>query len=82
SRLRRLGMMLSSCRSHSHLALCDAKCCDPCDPCVTVKDGKVTVSSEHKEEHDCLLGQSCHHTRCLKEFSLPPCDDEVTVVES
>ncbi|NXB13881.1 ODFP1 protein, partial [Rhagologus leucostigma] len=80
SRMRRLGMMLSSCCSQSHLALVDVKGFDPSDVCVVVKDGKVSVSAEHTEEHNTALGKTCTHRKFIKEFSLPPGvdDDEVT----
>ncbi|NXS25223.1 ODFP1 protein, partial [Mystacornis crossleyi] len=80
SRMRRLGMMLSSSCNQSHLALVDVKGFDPCDICVTVKDGKVTVSAEHMEEQNTALGKTRIHRKFIKEFSLPPGvdDDEVT----
>ncbi|NXI88098.1 ODFP1 protein, partial [Rhipidura dahli] len=80
SRLRRIGMMLSSCHSHCHLPLVDVKGFDPCDVSVTVRDGRVTVSAEHKEEHNTVLGKTCNYRKFMKEFSLPPGvdDDEVT----
>ncbi|NWV90353.1 ODFP1 protein, partial [Machaerirhynchus nigripectus] len=80
SRMRRLGMMLSSCCSPSHLALVDVKGFDPSDISVIVKDGKVTVSAEHTEEHSTALGKTCNYRKFMKEFSLPPGvdDEEVT----
>ncbi|NWU29620.1 ODFP1 protein, partial [Dyaphorophyia castanea] len=80
SRLRRLGLMLSSSCCPSHLSLCDVRGFDPCDVCVNVKDGKVTVSAERMEEQNSALGKTCTHKKYLKEFSLPPGvdDDEVT----
>ncbi|NWV52234.1 ODFP1 protein, partial [Daphoenositta chrysoptera] len=82
SRMRRLGMMLSSSCSQSHLALVDVKGFDPSDVSVTVKDGKVTVSAEHKEEHNTLLGKTRNYRKLLKEFSLPPGVDEDEVTYS
>ncbi|NXM48515.1 ODFP1 protein, partial [Gymnorhina tibicen] len=82
SRMRRLSMMLSSCCSPSHLALCDVKGFDPCDVSVVVKDGKVSVSAEHTEEHCTALGKTCTHRKYVKEFSLPPGVDDSEVTYS
>ncbi|NWX33010.1 ODFP1 protein, partial [Notiomystis cincta] len=79
SRLRRLGLMLSCCHSPSHLALMDVRGFDPRDVTVCVKDGKVTMAAEHKEEHNSALGKTCSYRRLVKEFSLPPVvDDDVS----
>ncbi|NXR66198.1 ODFP1 protein, partial [Rhadina sibilatrix] len=80
SRLRRLGMMLSSSCCHSPLSLIDVKGFDPKDVCVTMKDGRVTVSAERKEECNTCTGKRCCYRKYMKEFSLPPscCDKEVT----
>ncbi|NXO16707.1 ODFP1 protein, partial [Oriolus oriolus] len=82
SRLRRLGMLLSSSCCPNQLALVDVKGFDPSDVSVVVRDGKVTVSAEHKEEHNTLLGKTCNYKRFMKEFSLPPGVDEDEVTYS
>ncbi|NXB44138.1 ODFP1 protein, partial [Leucopsar rothschildi] len=75
SRAKILGMLLgSSCCHHP----CIDKCFDPRDVCVSVKDGKVTVSAEHKDECNTGLSKSCSYKRYTKEFSLPPGEEEVT----
>ncbi|NXQ24096.1 ODFP1 protein, partial [Alaudala cheleensis] len=81
SRSRRLCMMLSSCCCP--VDLIDAKGFDPKDVCVCVKDGKVVVSAERKEEHNTCSGKTCCYRKYLKEFSLPQgcCDKEVTYSE-
>ncbi|NXN77748.1 ODFP1 protein, partial [Bombycilla garrulus] len=71
SRLRRLGLMLNSCCSHSH-SCSSLPCFDPCDVSVVVKDGKMTVSAERKEEHNSCLGRTSTHRKFIKEISLPP----------
>ncbi|XP_031986539.1 outer dense fiber protein 1 [Corvus moneduloides] len=81
-RLRRISMMLNSCRSQSHLALVDVKGFDPSDVSVIVRDGRVTVSAEHKEEHNTALGKTCNYRKFMKEFSLPPGVDEDEVTYS
>ncbi|NWI36390.1 ODFP1 protein, partial [Picathartes gymnocephalus] len=80
SRMKRLGMLLSSSCSQNHLALVDAKGFDPSDVCVMVNDGRVTVSAEHKEECNTGLAKTCNYRKYMKEFSLPPAvdEDEVT----
>ncbi|NXK57731.1 ODFP1 protein, partial [Sylvietta virens] len=80
SRLRRIGMMLSSCCCPAPLALVDVKGFDPSDVTVTMRDGKVCVSAERKEEHNTCTGRACSYRRYTKEFCLPPscCDKEVT----
>ncbi|NXP41387.1 ODFP1 protein, partial [Leiothrix lutea] len=79
SRLRRLAMMLNSSCCPSPLALVDVKGFDPNDVTVTMKDGRVTVSAERKEEHNTCRGKTCSYRRFTKAFSLPPCcEKEVT----
>ncbi|NWV81970.1 ODFP1 protein, partial [Dasyornis broadbenti] len=80
SRMKRLAMTLNSCCDDNRLALVDVKGFDPRDVSVTVKDGKVTVSAEHTEEHSTALAKTCNYRKFMKEFSLPPGvdDDEVT----
>ncbi|NWR46708.1 ODFP1 protein, partial [Regulus satrapa] len=80
SRSKQLGMMLSSSCSQGHLALIDVKGFDPKDICVMVKDGKVTVAAERREEHNTCISKTSNYKRVVKEFCLPPgvCDDEVT----
>ncbi|NXR27508.1 ODFP1 protein, partial [Cinclus mexicanus] len=76
SRAKRLGMLLSS--SCCHNPLVDTKCFDPRDVSVTVKDGRVTVSAEHKDECNTGLSKSSSYRKYTKEFSLPPGEEEVT----
>ncbi|NWW36680.1 ODFP1 protein, partial [Panurus biarmicus] len=80
SRTRRLGMMLGSSCCASPLALIDVKGFDPRDVTVMMKDGKVTVSAERKEERSTGLGKMCSYRKYMKEFCLPPggCEKEVT----
>ncbi|NXR82625.1 ODFP1 protein, partial [Pycnonotus jocosus] len=73
SRLRRLGMMLSSSCCQSPLALIDVKGFDPKDVTVTMKDGRVTVSAERKEERNTCMGKTSSYRKYMKAFSLPPC---------
>ncbi|NXB07809.1 ODFP1 protein, partial [Cnemophilus loriae] len=82
SRRKRLGMMLNSSHSQNHLALIDVKGFDPRDVTVIVKDGKVTVSAEHKEEHNTAMAKTCNYRKFLKEFSLPPGVNENEVTYS
>ncbi|RMC15081.1 hypothetical protein DUI87_07261 [Hirundo rustica rustica] len=79
-RIRRLGMMLSSSCCPSPLALIDVKGFDPRDVTVTMKDGKVTVSAERKEECNTCMGRTSSYRKYMKEFCLPPagCEKEVT----
>ncbi|NXM55080.1 ODFP1 protein, partial [Illadopsis cleaveri] len=79
SRLRRLAMMLRSCCCQNPLALVDVKGFDPQDVTVVMKDGRVTVSAERKEECNTCRGKACSYRKYTKEFSLPPCcEKEVT----
>ncbi|NWZ69094.1 ODFP1 protein, partial [Acrocephalus arundinaceus] len=79
SRLRRLGMMLSSCCCPSPCPLIDVRGFDPRDVTVTMKDGRVTVSAERKEECNTCTGKTCSYRKYTKAFSLPPaCEKEVT----
>ncbi|NXY63528.1 ODFP1 protein, partial [Callaeas wilsoni] len=80
SRMKRLGMMLNSSRSQRHLALIDVKGFHPRDVTVVVKDGKMTVSAKHKEEHNTAVAKTCNYRKFIKEFNLPPGvnEDEVT----
>ncbi|NWV26811.1 ODFP1 protein, partial [Origma solitaria] len=78
SRMKRLAVTLNSCCDHNRLALVDAKGFDPRDVTVSVKDGKVTVSAEHSEEHSTALATTSNYRKYKKQFSLPPGDDEVT----
>ncbi|NXS30555.1 ODFP1 protein, partial [Pomatostomus ruficeps] len=79
-RMKRLGMMLNSSHNQSRLALVDVKGFDPRDVTVTVKDGKVTVSAEHKEERNPAVAKTCNYRKFKKVFSLPAGvnEDEVT----
>ncbi|NXY26239.1 ODFP1 protein, partial [Atrichornis clamosus] len=80
SRTKRLGMMLNSSRNRSHLALIDVKDFDPREVTVMVKDGKVTVLAEHKEERNTAVAKTCNYRKFMKEFNLPPgvSEDDVT----
>ncbi|NXA89193.1 ODFP1 protein, partial [Melanocharis versteri] len=82
SRTKRLGMMLNSSRSQNQLALVDVKGFDPRDITVMVKDGKVTVSAERKEERNTCMGKTYNYRRFMKEFSLPRGVDENEVTYS
>ncbi|NXO85502.1 ODFP1 protein, partial [Sitta europaea] len=80
SRLKRFSRMLTSCCCDNSLALIDVKGFDPGDICVTVRDGKVIVSAEHKEEHSTCTAKTRSYRKFTKEFCLPPgvCENEVT----
>ncbi|NWW70162.1 ODFP1 protein, partial [Climacteris rufus] len=80
SRMKRLSMMLNSSRNQNQLALIDVKGFDPKDVTVMVKDGKVTVLAEHKEESNTTRTKTCNYRKLVQEFSLPPgvSEDEVT----
>ncbi|NXK95635.1 ODFP1 protein, partial [Formicarius rufipectus] len=80
SRTQRLGRTLNSSHNRSHVALVDVNGFDPKDITVMVKDGKVTVSGEHKEEHNTSVSKTCKYRKFIKEFNLPPgvSEDEVT----
>ncbi|NXQ52343.1 ODFP1 protein, partial [Anthoscopus minutus] len=58
----------------------DVRCFDPNDVCVMVKDGRVTVAAEHKDECNTCMGKVSSYKKYMKEFSLPPgtCEKEVT----
>ncbi|NXU45148.1 ODFP1 protein, partial [Drymodes brunneopygia] len=79
-RRKRLCMLLHSTCCPSNLACVDMKGFDPSDVNVTVRDGKVTVAAERKEEHHTCLGRASNYRKFVKEFNLPPgvTDDEVT----
>ncbi|KFQ11216.1 Outer dense fiber protein 1, partial [Leptosomus discolor] len=76
---RRLRMWNSS-HDHRLLALMDVKGFDPKEVTVMVKDGKVKVLAEHKEEHTTARGKEYSYRKIMKEISLPPgvSEDEVT----
>ncbi|NWS26450.1 ODFP1 protein, partial [Polioptila caerulea] len=80
SRLRRLSRMLSTCCSDNSLALIDVKGFDPRDITVIVKDGKVIVTAEHREEHNTCTAKTRNYKKFTKEFCLPPgvCESDVT----
>ncbi|NWY40599.1 ODFP1 protein, partial [Sylvia atricapilla] len=79
SRLRRLAMMLSSSCCPSPCALVDVKGFDPKDVTVTMKDGRVTVSAERKEDYNTCRGRACSYRKFTKAFNLSPCcEKEVT----
>ncbi|NXF81834.1 ODFP1 protein, partial [Sclerurus mexicanus] len=80
SRIQRLGRTLNSSHNRSHVALVDMKGFDPKDVTVMVKDGKVTVSAERREECNTSLSKTRNYRKFTKQFSLPPgvSEDEVT----
>ncbi|NWQ99942.1 ODFP1 protein, partial [Paradoxornis webbianus] len=79
SRLRRLAMMLSPSCCPCPSALFNVKGFHPKDVTVTMKDGRVTVNAERKEECNTCSGKACSYRRYTKQFSLPPCcENEVT----
>ncbi|KFV45565.1 Outer dense fiber protein 1, partial [Tyto alba] len=77
---RRLNRMLNSPHDHKLLALMDMKDYDPKEVTVTVKDGKVKVLAEHREEHTTAKGKEYNYRSITKEISLPPgvSEEEVT----
>ncbi|NXC76053.1 ODFP1 protein, partial [Anhinga anhinga] len=77
---RRLNRMLSASHDHKLLALMDVGGFDPKEVTVTVKDRKVKVLAEHKEEHTTARGKTYNYKNIMKEISLPPgvSEDEVT----
>ncbi|KFV98507.1 Outer dense fiber protein 1, partial [Eurypyga helias] len=77
---RRVNRMLNSSHDHKLLALMNVKGFDPEKVSVTVKDGKVKVLAEHREEHTTIGGKEYHYKSITKEISLPPGvnEDEVT----
>ncbi|NXH76302.1 ODFP1 protein, partial [Hydrobates tethys] len=77
---RKLNRMSNSSHDHKLLALMDMKGFDPKEVTVTVKDGKVKVSAEHKEEHTSAGGKEYNYRNMTREISLPPGvrEDEVT----
>ncbi|KFP69854.1 Outer dense fiber protein 1, partial [Acanthisitta chloris] len=82
SRMQRLGRMLNSSHNQNQniLALVNVKDFHPKEVTVTVKDGKVKVLAEHKEEHSTSVTKTCNYRKFIKEFSLPPgvSEDQVT----
>ncbi|NWS69028.1 ODFP1 protein, partial [Crotophaga sulcirostris] len=68
---RRLNRLLDSSDDHEILALVDVQGFDPKEITVTVKDGKVKVTAEHKEEHSTKRGKECNYRKMMKEISLP-----------
>ncbi|NXF99721.1 ODFP1 protein, partial [Sakesphorus luctuosus] len=80
SRIQRPDRMLNSSHDRSHVALVDVKGFDPKDITVKVKDGKVTVLAEHREERNTSVSKTRNYRKFMKEFNLPPgvSEDEVT----
>ncbi|NXU18414.1 ODFP1 protein, partial [Pardalotus punctatus] len=78
SRMKRLAMTLNSCWDQNCLALVDTKGFDPRDVTVSVKDGKVTVSAEHTEEHSTALAKTSNYRRYKKEISLRLGEEKMT----
>ncbi|XP_056186432.1 outer dense fiber protein 1 [Falco biarmicus] len=81
SRMRRsLNGMSNSSHDHKFLALMDVKDFDSKEVTVTVRDGKVKVLAEHKEERTTARAKEYNYRSITKEISLPPGvrEDEVT----
>ncbi|NXG82382.1 ODFP1 protein, partial [Stercorarius parasiticus] len=77
---RRLNRMLDSSHDDKLLALVDVEGFVPEEIIVTVKDGKVKVLAEHREEHTTSRGKEYNYKNIMKEISLPPGvgEDQVT----
>ncbi|XP_074754155.1 outer dense fiber protein 1 [Athene noctua] len=77
---RRLNRLSNFSHDNKLLALMDMKGFDPKEVTVTVKDGKVKVLAEHREEHATAEGKEYNYRSTMKEISLPPgvSKDEVT----
>ncbi|NWW83937.1 ODFP1 protein, partial [Rhynochetos jubatus] len=77
---RTVNRTLNSSHDHKLLALMNVTGFDPEKVTVTVKDGKVKVLAEHKEERITTGGKEYHCKSITKEISLPPgvSEDEVT----
>lgn len=77
---RRLNSVLDSSHDDKLLALVDVEGFVPKEITVTVKDGKVKVLAEHREEHTTSRGKEYNYKNIMKEISLPPgvSEDEVT----
>uniref|UniRef100_A0A8D0F754 Outer dense fiber protein 1 n=1 Tax=Strix occidentalis caurina TaxID=311401 RepID=A0A8D0F754_STROC len=77
---RRLNRLSNFSHDNKLLALMDMKGFDPKEVVVTVKDGKVKVLAEHKEEHATTEGKEYNYRSIMKEISLPlgVSKDEVT----
>uniref|UniRef100_A0A663N4S4 Outer dense fiber protein 1 n=1 Tax=Athene cunicularia TaxID=194338 RepID=A0A663N4S4_ATHCN len=77
---RRLNRLSNFSHDNKLLALMDMKGFDPKEVTVTVKDGKVKVLAEHREEHATAEGKEYNYRSTTKEISLPPgvSKDEVT----
>ncbi|NXA11105.1 ODFP1 protein, partial [Sapayoa aenigma] len=80
SRMQRFGRMSSSSRNRSRLALVDMKGFDPNDVTVMVKDRKVTVLAEHRDECNTSAAKTYNYRKLMKEFNLPAgvSENEVT----
>ncbi|NXP16229.1 ODFP1 protein, partial [Scytalopus superciliaris] len=80
SRIQRFGRILNSSHNHGHLASVNIKGFEPKDVSVLVKDRKVTVLAERREERNTPSSKTCNYKRLVKQFSLPPgvSEDEVT----
>ncbi|NXS13415.1 ODFP1 protein, partial [Neodrepanis coruscans] len=80
SRMQRLGRVLTSSLSQSRLALIDVKDFDPDDVSVVVKDRKVTVLAEHRDDCCTSMAKTHRYRKFVKEFNLPPGvnEDDVT----
>ncbi|NXF68787.1 ODFP1 protein, partial [Ciccaba nigrolineata] len=77
---RRLNRLSNFSHDNKLLALMNMKGFDPKEVVVTVKDGKVKVLAEHKEEHATAEGKEYNYRSIMKEISLPlgVSKDEVT----
>ncbi|NWI89801.1 ODFP1 protein, partial [Pitta sordida] len=72
SRTKSLGRTLNSSHDQNCLALVDVKDFDPKDVVVTVKDKKVIVFAERRDECNTSGKKTCNYRRLMKEFNLPP----------
>ncbi|NXX88888.1 ODFP1 protein, partial [Centropus bengalensis] len=77
---RSLNKLIDSSDDQKLLALVDVRGFDPEEVTVTVKDGKVKVSAEHKEEQTTPEGRDYSYRMIVKEINLPQglSEDEVT----
>ncbi|XP_063180134.1 outer dense fiber protein 1 [Chroicocephalus ridibundus] len=80
SSMQRLNSVLDSSHDDKLLALVDVEGFVPKEITVTVKDGKVKVLAEHREERTTSRGKEYNYKNIMKEISLPPgvSEDEVT----
>ncbi|NXM78692.1 ODFP1 protein, partial [Serilophus lunatus] len=72
SRMQRIDRTLNSSLNQGCLALIDVKDFDPDDISVMVKDRKVTVLAEHRDECNTSVAKTRRYRKFVKEFNLPP----------